>query len=128
MLIWNGCLERDIPIEIMIKLLYKESCFNYKALSTKGAHGYCQIMPLIYKKYNTKELKNLSESEKNIIIGMDYLVYLHNIWKEKKKDYKDTYIWKLTIASYNAGLHKVQIYDGIPPIQETKDYIKFIFE
>ena len=128
MLMWNGCLERHIPIEIMVKLLYKESCFNNKALSTKGAYGYCQIMPTIYKEYNTSDLKHLSESEKNLLIGMDYLNNLHEIWKAKKKGYKEIYIWKLTLASYNCGLYKVQKYDGIPPIQETKDYIKFIFE
>jgi hypothetical protein len=126
--IWNDANEKKIPIEILIRLLYRESAFNRRALSSAGAYGYFQLMPMTYKDYNTKELKGIPYSEKNIIIGMNYLIYLYDFWKERKPNYKERYIWKLVLASYNSGLKTVMTYDGVPPIQETKDYINFIMK
>lgn len=88
-----------------------ESAYNIKAVSNKGAMGLMQLTPDTAKRYGVKNAFNAKE---NIQGGTRYLKYLL-----KRFDNLEN-----AIASYNAGEGAVAKYKGIPPYQETKNYVK----
>jgi soluble lytic murein transglycosylase-like protein len=126
--IYKESLKNNIPIDIMFRLIYKESYFNIDIKSSANAYGLMQIRDNTYEFYgicNSKEKKNVYN---NIDIGIKHLLYLRKYWENEKKMYSKTYIWKLTLASYNAGLENIKYYKGFPPFKETNDYIRFILK
>lgn len=118
--IYETARDLQLPIDIIFRLIQQESGFNPTALSHKGAYGYMQLMPLTYRYYHTKLFGTTFIEEhcsyKNIYIGLYMLKELYQYWNN----------WKLTLASYNAGIGKVYRYGGIPPYRETRNYIKII--
>jgi soluble lytic murein transglycosylase-like protein len=57
------------------------------------------------------------DPRQNIMAGARYLRQLLDAHKGNVK---------LTLASYNAGPGNVARYKGVPPFQETRDYVKRI--
>jgi soluble lytic murein transglycosylase-like protein len=96
-------------VSAMIKV---ESNWNYKVVSRSGAIGLMQLMPSTARAMDVKDPLN---PEENIEGGIKYLRYL-----------LDRFDGDLTlaIAAYNAGPTKVRKYNGIPPIRETRQYVK----
>jgi hypothetical protein len=65
--------------DLVFSIIFKESCFNYKAVSPKGAIGLMQILPEtgeLVSKYLGKVFYDLFEIEDNIEIGCAYLSLL----------------------------------------------------
>ena len=126
-LMYSKACELDIPINILFRLVKKESGFNLDAISVKGAQGYFQVMPETYL-YMLEKLNYPLDTphtpEVNIIVGVEYLAYLRRCWRDR--DILDIELWNYILASYNAGYGRVIAYNGIPPFQETINYIKFI--
>lgn len=117
-----------IPYKYYYRLIYQESRYNPKAKSHVGASGYMQIMPATYaylfNNYSNSEdnetfdIKHLTPNERNILLGTYYLRKLYNKYGD----------WKLTFAAYNAGPGNVAEYNGVPPFNETQNYIAFIMK
>ena len=104
--------EYDIPERILYRLVYMESRYNPKARSPKRANGYCQLMPGTYKIY----YKAKQTPELNVITGTKHLASLHEYFGR----------WDLAVAAYNAGKGAVIKYRGIPPFEETQEFVRFI--
>jgi hypothetical protein len=65
--------------DLVFSVVFKESCFNYKAVSPKGAIGLMQILPEtgeLVSKYLGKVFYDLFEIEDNVEIGCAYLSLL----------------------------------------------------
>jgi soluble lytic murein transglycosylase-like protein len=100
----------------LIKAVIKvESGFNERAVSRKGAKGLMQLMPATAREMG---VFNLFNPEDNIEAGTRYLRYLLEKFDGDLK---------LALAAYNAGPTSVKKHGTVPPIKETKRYLKKVF-
>ena len=103
--------QYDVPANLLKAVAKAESNFNPKAVSGSGAAGVMQLMP---KTAEYLGVKDIFDAEQNIMGGAKYLSELI-----KKYDGNTA----LALAAYNAGSGNVAKYGGIPPFNETKNYI-----
>ncbi|MGD9731029.1 MAG: transglycosylase SLT domain-containing protein [Desulfamplus sp.] len=88
-----------------------ESAFNCQAVSPKGAKGLMQIMPSNYSSLN---ISDPFHPYQNIMGGTKYLKQMLEVNNGKLQ---------LALAAYNAGPEAVRKYEGIPPYNETRNYV-----
>lgn len=71
------CADYEIPVEIVLAVIEKESSYNEKAVSAVGAKGLMQIIPE-YHQDRMKRLKcsDLFDPMQNVTVGMDFLAEL----------------------------------------------------
>jgi len=97
----------------LIKAVIKaESDFDHQAVSHKGAQGLMQLMPDTANEINVKDP---FDPEENIFGGTWYLSQLLKRFNNDNK---------LALAAYNAGPERVEANQGVPPIPETKAFVK----
>ena len=101
----------------LIKAVIKaESDFDHQAVSHKGAQGLMQLMPDTAKEINVKDP---FDPEENIFGGTWYLSQLLKRFNNDNK---------LALAAYNAGPERVEANQGVPPIPETKAFVKRVLD
>ncbi len=89
-----------------------ESNFDVRAVSSKGAMGLMQIMPVIAQEYSVDDP---FDPEKNLEAGMKHLrALLEHYGNDSMR----------ALAAYNAGEGAVSRYGGVPPYRETQDYVQ----
>jgi soluble lytic murein transglycosylase-like protein len=88
-----------------------ESDFNPGCVSNKGARGLMQLMPATAKQYG---IAQVHDPEENIRGGIRHLAYMLNLFPDLPR----------ALAAYNAGEGAVYKYGGIPPYEETTNYVK----
>lgn len=93
-------------------VILTESAANEKAVSGAKAKG---LMQLIDSTASEMGVNNVFDPKENIFGGTKYL-------SEMLRKYNGNL--HLALASYNAGPENVQKYGGVPPFDETKNYIK----
>ncbi|MCW8892805.1 MAG: lytic transglycosylase domain-containing protein [Deltaproteobacteria bacterium] len=99
--------------QALIKAVIKvESDFNPRVVSTKGAQGLMQLMPDTAREIGVKNPFDPSDS---IYGGSFYLRQMLDSF-ELNLDH--------ALAAYNAGPNAVRKYGGIPPYEETQNYVK----
>ncbi|MBS6561037.1 MAG: lytic transglycosylase domain-containing protein [Clostridiales bacterium] len=103
-----------VPLSLLKAVAKAESDFNPNVVSSAGAVGIMQLMPATAKELG---VQNIYDVKENIMGGAKELSGLL-----KRYDGDLT----LTLAGYNAGIGNVQKYGGVPPFQETQNYIKKI--
>lgn len=98
---------------LLIKAVIKaESAFDHNAVSHKGAQGLMQLMPTTAE---AMSVEDAFDPEENILGGTRYLSLLLKRFKNDRS---------LALAAYNAGPERVDSCQGIPPINETKTFVK----
>lgn len=109
---WVNVYSRKNGLDprLVYALIEQESRFNPCAVSPKGAQGIMQIMP------DTQKLLGLADPfdpERSIAAGTKYL--------RNMLDRFHTEV--MALAAYNAGPGAVAKHGGVPPYDETKDYV-----
>ncbi|WP_419659307.1 putative lytic transglycosylase [Desulfosarcina variabilis str. Montpellier] len=104
----------DFPL--LKAVIRAESAFDPKAVSKKGALGLMQIMPANLEAF---QVHDPFDPWQNIMGGARYLKSLIKRFKGQVP---------LALAAYNAGPRTVDVHRGIPPIQETEEYVKRVMK
>jgi len=101
----------QIPEELIRAVIFVESGFNPRAVSSANAKGLMQLVPATAQRM---QVEDIFDPRQNIFGGTRYLRILANLFNGDLT---------LTVAAYNAGEAAVLRYGGIPPYRETEDYV-----
>lgn len=115
--IGQAATASGVEVALISAVIAVESGFRRDARSPKGAVGLMQLMPqTAVSLIDTKDLDSaLIDPGINIDAGTRHLRVLIDKYPGRLE---------LALAAYNAGQGAVAKYDGIPPYQETRDYVR----
>ena len=104
----------SVSKDLLLAVAKAESEFNVNATSKSGAMGLMQLMPDTAKYLGVEDPYDAKD---NVFGGAKLLSQLLD-----KYDGNISY----TLAAYNAGSGNVDKYGGIPPFEETQNYVEKI--
>ena len=99
---------------LLIALVAAESAGKPNAVSPKGAQGLGQLMPATAKRFGVTDA---NDPKQNLRGAAEYLSLLLTMFKEDAL---------LALAGYNAGEGAVNRHKGVPPYNETRDYVPIV--
>lgn len=124
-LVEDAADEAGLPVEVVAAQLKQESNWDPHASSPVGAEGIAQFMPATWSEYGGGgDVRNPADAIPA------YGRYMADLKEQISGIAGDDAgeIVRLTLAAYNAGPGAIQEYNGIPPFQETQDYVAKILD
>ena len=113
-IIYKAGEKEGVDPRFIHAVIWQESKYKVDARSHAGAQGLMQLMPATAKRFGCHDPNNPAD---NIEAGTKYLSWLLKRFAGNVE---------LALAGYNAGEGSVDKYDGIPPYNETQNYVKII--
>jgi len=102
--------------EFLHAVITAESSYRHEAVSSAGAKGLMQLMPVTVERFGVDDPFDPKQS---INAGALYLKKLLKEFKTKR----------IALAAYNSGEGTVRRYNSeIPPYPETENYVKKVME
>jgi soluble lytic murein transglycosylase-like protein len=111
-LITRAANDHSLDPRLVKSVMLVESGFNPAAVSPKGARGLMQLMPGTANRHGAR---NVHDPAQNIAAGTRYLSHLLSLFDGNLEK---------SLAAYNAGEAAVARYGGIPPYNETRNYVR----
>jgi soluble lytic murein transglycosylase-like protein len=111
-LVRQAAQKYGLPEDLFLRLVNQESGFKADVTSSAGAHGLTQLMPGTAAQLGVDP----KDPIQNVDGGARYL----------KQQYDTFGTWEKALAAYNSGPGNVQKYGGIPPFEETQNYVRSI--
>ncbi|MFM5577909.1 lytic transglycosylase domain-containing protein [Aeromonas veronii] len=102
----------QVDVRLVLAIAIAESNLESRAVSAKNAQGVMQLIPETQQRFGVTQPFDPAQ---NIKGGVSYLK-----WLDRRFDGD----WVLISAAYNAGEKAVERYGGIPPYDETREYVK----
>lgn len=99
---------------LVLAVIQAESAFRSDAVSPKDAAGLMQLIPETAERF---AVRNVFDPAENIRGGVKYLRWLLSYFRGDVS---------LALAAYNAGEGAVDRHKGIPPYEETRNYVRII--
>lgn len=103
-----------LDTELVLAVIRVESNFDPMAWSDKDARGLMQLLPTTAKRFG---VSNSWDPIDNMRGGMAYLQWLIQHFQGDVR---------LVLAAYNAGENAVERHNGVPPYNETINYVRRI--
>jgi soluble lytic murein transglycosylase-like protein len=113
-IIYDVGQRQGIDPRFIHAVIWQESKYDPAAHSHAGAQGLMQLMPATAKRFGCDDP---NDPQANIEAGTKYLSWLLKRFSGNVE---------LALAGYNAGEGAVDKYNGIPPYNETRNYVKII--
>ena len=113
-IIFEAGQRQGVDPRFIHAVIWQESKYNAVARSHAGAQGLMQLMPATAKRFGCEDP---NDPRSNIEAGTKYLSWLLKRFSGNVE---------LALAGYNAGEGSVDKYNGIPPYNETRNYVKII--
>jgi soluble lytic murein transglycosylase-like protein len=113
-IIFEAGEKQGVDPRLLHAVIWQESKYKVAARSHAGAQGLMQLIPDTAKRFGCDDP---NDPVKNINAGTKYLSWLLKRFSGNVE---------LALAGYNAGEGSVDKYDGIPPYNETQNYVKII--
>jgi soluble lytic murein transglycosylase-like protein len=104
--------RHGVPEALFLRLVQRESAWNPRAVSHKGARGLAQLMPATARELGVDP----DDPRANLEGGARYLAAQYRAFRD----------WRLALAAYNAGPEAVRRHGGVPPYRETQAYVRAI--
>jgi soluble lytic murein transglycosylase-like protein len=101
----------NVDKNLIKSVILAESAAKEKAVSGAKAKGLMQLMDQTARALG---VNNVFDPEENIVGGTKYLSQMLRLYNGDVN---------LALASYNAGPQNVEKYNGVPPFEETRNYI-----
>jgi soluble lytic murein transglycosylase-like protein len=111
-IIYNAAKKNNVSPELVAAVARAESAFHPSARSNRGAVGVMQLVPRTGRWLGATDL---TDPMQNIVAGAKYLRYLSDRFGGNEEH---------VIAAHNAGEGNVRRFDGVPPFNETRDYVE----
>lgn len=105
-----------VDVNLLKAIAKQESAFTSNAVSKSGAVGIMQLMPQTASYLGVTDSYN---SYQNIMGGAKFISSLLQQYNGNVS---------LALAAYNAGPNAVEKYNGIPPYEETQNYVAKVTE
>ena len=116
MIIFRAGEREGVDPRFIHAVIWQESKYQLKAQSHAGAQGLMQLMPATARRFGCSDSNN---AKANVDAGTKYLSWLLKRFSGNVE---------LALAGYNAGEGSVDKYHGIPPYNETQNYVRIISE
>jgi len=110
--IQSASRNNEVDESLIRAIIHAESAYQADAQSPKGAQGLMQLMPATQAELNVSDP---FDPQDNIQGGARYLSQL---LAQFNGDFE------LAAAAYNAGPNAVDKYGGVPPYDETLEYVR----
>lgn len=115
-IIKQASIRYGLDCALIKAVISAESAFNCQAVSPKGAKGLMQIMP---DNYSSLNISDPFDPSQNIMGGSKYLRQMLEVNDGSLRH---------ALAAYNAGPEAVRRYEGIPPYDETINYVSKVID